>query len=78
MFNPNQIMQMFAPVMGTQNPMQTMMQSFGNNPNFSRAMQMMQGKTPPQMEQVVRNMCNQTGVNFDELMGAFSRMGGFK
>jgi hypothetical protein len=41
-------------------------------------MQMMQGKTPPQMEQVVRNICNQTGVNFDELMGAFSRMGGFK
>lgn len=69
---------MLAPMMGAQNPMQVMMQNFGNDPNFARAMQMAQGKTPEQLEQTVKNMCQQNGVDFDQFKQTFSRFAGFK
>ena len=51
------------------NPMlnQMLMQSFGNNPNFSRAMQMLQGKTPEQLQQTVMNLAQNQGISMEQL-----------
>lgn len=51
------------------NPMlnQMLMQSFGNNPNFNRAMQMLQGKTPEQLQQTVMNLAQNQGISMEQL-----------
>lgn len=51
------------------NPMlnQMLMQSFGNNPNFNRAMQMLQGKTPEQLQQTVMNLAQNQGISKEQL-----------
>jgi hypothetical protein len=53
-------------------------QMAGDNPAFSRAMQMAQGKTQQQLEQTCRNLCQQQGVDFDQFMQTFSRFSGFR
>lgn len=59
MMNPMQLMGM---VQGSQNPMQLMQQMFGGNPLFNQAMQMGQGKSPEQLQQIVRNIAHTIGV----------------
>lgn len=51
------------------NPMlnQMLMRSFGNNPNFNRAMQMLQGKTPEQLQQTVMNLAQNQGISMEQL-----------
>lgn len=55
--------------------MQIMQQMFGNNPHFQRAMQMVQGKTPSQMQQTARNLCKERGIDFDGVAQQMSSMG---
>lgn len=64
MMNPLQIMQMLR---GAQNPMQTMMQLSQQNPQLNQIMQMTNGKTPAQMEQMVRQAAQQRGVDLNQL-----------
>lgn len=71
--NPMQIMQMM--MQGGGNPMQMMMSMFGNNPHFQRAMQMVKGKTPAQMQQTARNLCKERGIDFDGAAKQMSGMG---
>lgn len=61
------------------NPMlnQILMQSFGNNPNFNRAMQMIQGKTPEQLQQTVMNLAQNQGISMQQLQ-QFAGQYGFK
>lgn len=64
MINPLQMVQMLR---GAQNPMQTMMQLSQQNPQLNRIMQMTNGKTPAQMEQMVRQAAQQRGVDLNQI-----------
>lgn len=64
MMNPLQMMQMLR---GAQNPMQTMMQLSQQNPQLNQIMQMTNGKTPAQMEQMVRQAAQQRGVDLNQI-----------
>lgn len=59
----------------SQNPMQMMQAMFGNNPNFNRALQMTQGKTPAEMEAVMKNLCQNSGMDFNQIQQTFSQFG---
>lgn len=62
--NPLQMIQMLR---GAQNPMQTMVQLSQQNPQLNQIMQMTNGKTPAQMEQMVRQAAQQRGVDLNQL-----------
>ena len=64
MMNPLQMVQMLR---GAQNPMQTMMHLSQQNPQLNQIMQMTNGKTPAQMEQMVRQAAQQRGVDLNQL-----------
>lgn len=64
MMNPLQMVQMLR---GAQNPMQTMMQLSRHNPQLNQIMQMTNGKTPAQMEQMVRQVAQQRGVDLNQI-----------
>lgn len=77
MFNPMQMMGMFS---GRSNPQQMvsqmMNQQLQNNPLFQRAQQMAQGKSPQELEQVAKNLCQQRGIDLDSAMNQFKQMMG--
>ena len=64
MMNPMQMIQMLQ---SSGNPMQAMMNMANQNPMLRSAIQMMNGKTPQQMEQTVRQIAQQRGVDLDQL-----------
>lgn len=72
MLNP---MQMINMMMGSGDPMQMLQQTFGQNPNFQRAMQMAQGKSPQQLQQIVSNLAQQRGMSMQELQQMAGQMG---
>ena len=74
MMNIFQIMQM---VQQAGNPMGIMQQFAGQNPLMSRAMQMGQGKSPEQIQNIVRNLAKQKGMN-DEQLNQFLNQFGLK
>lgn len=53
--------------MQTNNPMMFLQQHYGNTPAFHKAMQMMQGKDERQMQQVVMNLAQQRGIDYNQL-----------
>lgn len=74
MNNPmNMLMQMMQG--GKMNPQQ-MMGMFGNNPMFQQAQKMMQGKTPEQMREVIKNVAKQKGINTEQLNQMIQQFGG--
>lgn len=64
MMNPLQMIQLLR---GAQNPMQTMVQLSQQNPQLNQIMQMTNGKTSAQMEQMVRQAAQQRGVDLNQL-----------
>lgn len=53
-----------------------LMQQFaGQNPLMSRAIQMGQGKSPEQMQTLVRNLAKQKGMNDEQLNQFLSQFG---
>ncbi len=77
MFNP---MQMMGMLNGRSNPQQMvsqiMSQQLQSNPLFQRAQEMAQGKTPQELEQVAKNLCQQRGIDLDSAMNQFKQMMG--
>lgn len=55
--------------------MQMMQQMFGSDPAFNRAVQMAQGKNPQQIETVMKNLCEQRGMDFDQIKQTFNQFG---
>lgn len=55
--------------------MGVMQQLAGQNPLMSRAMQMGQGKSPEQMQTLVRNLAKQKGMNDEQLNQFLSQFG---
>lgn len=71
MMNPFQIMtQLFS----SKNPQQAFQSMFGNNPLYQRAMQMAQGKSPEQIQQIAKNLCNNMGIDYDSAYKQFQQM----
>ena len=77
MFNP---MQMMGMLNGRSNPQQMvsqiMSQQLQSNPLFQRAQEMARGKSPQELEQVARNLCQQRGIDLDSAMNQFKQMMG--
>ena len=49
------------------NPMQMLSQMAQSNPQMGQAMQMLQGKSPQQIQQMVQTMANQNGIDLNAL-----------
>lgn len=73
--NPMQMMQLIGQLQSSANPMALVQNMFGNNPIMQRAMQMGQGKSPEQMQQVVRNLAKQRGMDDQQLNQFLSQFG---
>ena len=58
------------------NPQQLLRQMAASNPQISQALQMMQNKTPQQLEQMARNMARERGVSVEDVarsLGIFAK-----
>lgn len=53
-----------------------MNQMMKNNPMFQRAMQMAQGKSQNELEQIAENLCKQRGIKIEDAKKQFSYMFG--
>lgn len=62
--NPMQLVQMLQ---GSGNPMQMLMGMAQNNPALGQALQMVNGKTPAEMERMAYDMAKQRGVDLNQL-----------
>lgn len=52
---------------------QQLIQQMSSSPLFKRAQEMCQGKSIPEIQQMVRNVCAQKGVDYDEALKEFRR-----
>ena len=50
------------------NPMALMQQMAMQNPQIAQAMALMQGKSPQQLETIVRNMAGERGIDLNEMI----------
>lgn len=50
------------------NPMALMQQMAMQNPQIAQAMTLMQGKSPQQLENMVRNMAGERGIDINEMI----------
>ena len=67
----NNPMQLFQMLRGAQNPMQMMMSMFSSNPQFNQIMQIVQGKSPQELEQYVRNAYQSNGQDINQVLKQF-------
>lgn len=70
--NPMQIM---GTMQNSNNPMGLMQNMFGSNPVFQKVMQMAQDKSPEEIQQIVRNIASQQGMNEQQLGQFISQFG---
>ena len=75
MLNPMQLLQLINQIKGSGNPVGAMQSMFGNNPAYSRAMEMARGKTPQEMEQTVKNIAKERGIDENQLRQMASMFG---
>lgn len=74
MFNPmqmmgnNPILQMMGMLQNSKNPMSVIQKLAGQNPRLQQVMNITQGKTPQQMQQMAENLAKEKGVNLQEFM----------
>ena len=64
MLNPMQLIQL---IQGGGNPMQMLQQMAGNNPQAAQTMNILRGKNPQQVRQVVENMARQRGTTIEQM-----------
>ena len=65
-------MQLIALISNSQNPMAIVQQLFGNQPQFKQVMDIAKDKSPEELKQYVRNICNSQGINLDSLAKQFN------
>ena len=56
-------MQLLSLLQNNTNPMGLMNQMFGSNPIYQQVMQMTQGKNPNQIQQIIKNVAHERGMN---------------
>lgn len=66
--NPFQIIQM---VSNAQDPCAMIQQIFGNHPKYKQIMSIVQGKSPEEIEQYVRNVCKTQNIDVNSLARTF-------
>lgn len=72
--NP-QILNTLKMLSNSNNPLAMMQQMYGNNPKFQQFMGMVNGKTPQEQVQFVKNMFNEQGINVDNLINMAHQFG---
>ena len=60
-------LQMLGALQKAQNPMALLSQLSNQNPQLKRVMEVMQGKSPQELEQYVRNVAQTQGVDLNQL-----------
>lgn len=60
-------LQMLGALQKAQNPMALLSQLAGQNPQLKRVVEVMNGKSPRELEQYVRNTAKTQGVDLNEL-----------
>ena len=68
-------MQMLAMLQNNPNPIAMIQQMAGNDPVMQRTMQMVQGKSPEQIQQIIRNIANTNGMSEQQLQQFVSQFG---
>ena len=53
------------------NPNQAIANVLQSNPEMKRAMEMTNGKSPEEIQQVCRNICEQRHINYDQALVQF-------
>lgn len=69
------LMQILQMLQGSTNPMSLLQQLTGNNPIVQRALQMAQGKEASQLQEIVKNLAQQRGMNEQQLSQFLSQFG---
>lgn len=72
--NPIQLLNLLQ---NNANPMELMNQMFGSNPIYQQVMQMTQGKNPNQIQQIIKNIAHERGMN-DQQLNQFINQFGLK
>ena len=70
--NPMQILNLLQ---NNANPMGLMNQMFGSNPIYQQVMQMTQGKNPNQIQQIIKNVAHEKGMNEQQLNQFINQFG---
>lgn len=68
-------MQFLSLLQNNTNPMGLMNQMFGSNPIYQQVMQMTQGKNPNQIQQIIKNVAHEKGMNEQQLNQFISQFG---
>lgn len=68
-------MQLLSLLQNNTNPMGLMNQMFGSNPIYQQVMQMTQGKNPNQIQQIIKNVAHERGMNDQQLNQFISQFG---
>lgn len=78
MFNPMQILNMMSMKSNPQAFQNMMSQQLQSNPLFRRAQQMADGKSPEEIQQICKNLCQQRGIDLDQAIDQFKNQFGYK
>lgn len=61
-----------SPIIGAlrngRNPVAMIQQMAGRNPQMAQAMQIINGKSPQQLQQIAMNMANERGIDINQLI----------
>lgn len=55
------------------NQLEILEKMMGNNPLFSRAKQMAEGKTEDELKEIANNLCSQRGISLEEAFKEFKK-----
>lgn len=69
--NGHPLLQMMQGMRTGVNPMAMLGQLSGNNPIMARGMQLVQGKTPEQLQQIAQNMAKERGIDLNAMLRQF-------
>ena len=72
--NP-QILNTLRMLSNSNNPLAMMNQMYGNNPKFQQFMGMVNGKSPQEQIQFLKNMFSEQGIDVDNLMNMAKQFG---
>lgn len=64
----NPMAQLIRAAQGGGNPMQIISQMAGANPQMRNGLEMVQGKSPQQLEQMARNMARERGADVNDIL----------
>lgn len=67
----NNPLQLIGLLQNSNNPMGVLQQLLGNNPQYRQIMQMIQGKSPKEIEQYVRNLYQSQGQDINQVASQF-------